>query len=138
MTRLSPAAPWAIPDDDAWCPCTGGDPYGACCGPMHRGKTRAPPAERLMRSRFSAYSLGDAAYLARSWHPSTRPPDLELDRSVRWYRLTIHGTSLGGPDDATGVVEFTAAFRRDGERGSQRETSRFVRHAGAWVYVDAS
>ncbi|MDO4099465.1 YchJ family protein [Clavibacter michiganensis] len=137
MTRLSPDAPWSTPDDDAWCPCTSGDAYGACCGPLHRGDTAAPTAERLMRSRFAAYARGDAAYLARSWHASSQPEEIDLDPSVRWFRLTIHRTSLGGPDDATGVVDFEASFRHDGERGSQREASRFVRHAGSWVYLDA-
>ncbi|MBM7411006.1 SEC-C motif-containing protein [Clavibacter michiganensis] len=137
MTRLCPDAPWSTPDDDAWCPCTSGDPYGTCCGPLHRGDAEAPTAERLMRSRFAAYSRGDAAYLARSWHASTRPGEIDLDPSVRWFRLTIHRTALGGPDDATGVVEFEAAFRQGGERGGQREASRFVRQAGSWVYLDA-
>ncbi|MFT2705964.1 YchJ family protein [Clavibacter zhangzhiyongii] len=137
MTRLSPDAPWSTPDDDAWCPCTSGDPYGACCGPIHRRDVPAPTAERLMRSRFSAYARGDAAHLARTWDPSTRPEGIDLDPSVRWYRLTILRTSLGGPADATGVVEFEAAFRHEGARGSQREASRFARHAGSWVYLDA-
>jgi SEC-C motif-containing protein len=137
MTRLSPDAPWSTPDDDAWCPCTSGSAYGACCGPLHRGDMPAPTAERLMRSRFSAYARGDAAYLARSWHPSTRPQELELDASVRWYRLTVVRTALGGREDATGVVEFEASYRHEDGRGSQREASRFARHAGSWVYVDA-
>jgi SEC-C motif-containing protein len=137
VTRLSPDAPWSTPDDDAWCPCTSGDPYGASCGPVHRRDVPAPTAERLMRSRFSAYARGDAAHLARSWHPSTRPDELELDPAVRWFRLTILRTSLGGLGDATGVVEFEAAYRHDGTRGTQREASRFARHGGFWVYVDA-
>lgn len=137
MTRLSPDAPWSTPDDDAWCPCTSGDPYGACCGPLHRGDAPAPTAARLMRSRFSAYARGDAAYLARSWHPSTRPEGIELDAAMRWYRLTLHRTVDGGPDAATGVVDFEAAFRRGPERGAQREASRFVRHDGRWVYLEA-
>lgn len=138
MTRSSPAAPWSTPDDDAWCPCTSGDPYGACCGPIHRGALPAPTAERLMRSRFSAFARGDVAHLLRTWHPSTRPDELELDPAVRWFRLTIVRTVLGGPADATGVVEFEAAYRHDGERGTQREASRFARHGGSWVYVDAA
>ncbi|QOD42807.1 YchJ family protein [Clavibacter zhangzhiyongii] len=137
MTRLSPAAPWSTPDDDAWCPCTSGDPYGACCAPIHRRDVPAPTAERLMRSRFSAYARGDATHLARTWDPSTRPEGIDLDPSVRWFRLTILRTSLGGPADATGVVEFEAAFRHEGAQGSQREASRFARHAGSWVYLDA-
>ena len=36
-----------------------------------------------MRSRFSAFARGDAGYLLRSWHPSTRPTSLDLDDGLR-------------------------------------------------------
>lgn len=136
MTRLSPADPWSTPDDDSWCPCTSGSSYGTCCGPIHRGVVPAVTAERLMRSRFSAYARGDTAWLTRSWHPSTRPVELHLDPSIRWFRLSILHTSLGGPTDTTGTVEFAAAYRHGSDRGVQREVSRFVRHDGRWVYLD--
>ncbi|WP_275423743.1 YchJ family protein, partial [Virgisporangium ochraceum] len=56
---------------DLRCPC-GGGPYAACCGPAHGGAPAAT-AEALMRSRYSAFALGDADYLLRTWHPTTRP-----------------------------------------------------------------
>jgi SEC-C motif-containing protein len=90
-----------------------------------------------MRSRYSAYAVGDADYLLRSWHPSTRPHSLELDPDVRWYRLDILATSRGGMLDADGVVEFRAHYKAPDGAGKQHETSRFVRDAGAWVYFDA-
>ena len=33
----------------------------------------------LMRSRFTAFAVGDVAHLQASWHPSTRPTTLDLD-----------------------------------------------------------
>ncbi|WP_314148087.1 YchJ family metal-binding protein [uncultured Leifsonia sp.] len=117
------------------CPCTSGESYDACCGPLHAGAP-APTAERLMRSRFSAFALGDAAYLLRSWHRSTRPAELELDEGLRWYRLDIERTELGGPFDREGVVAFTAYYK-GAERGTMHETSRFVREGRDWFYVDA-
>lgn len=59
-----------------------------------------------MRSRFSAFALGDADYLMTSWHPSTRPGHLDLDTTIVWRRLQIVDTEAGGVDDATGIVEF--------------------------------
>jgi SEC-C motif-containing protein len=117
------------------CPCLSGEVYDACCGPLHRGEP-APTAERLMRSRFSAFALGDSAYLLRSWHPSTRPDSLELDPGLRWYRLDIERTEKGGPFDREGVVAFSAYFAGS-ERGVLQETSRFVREGRDWFYVDA-
>jgi len=89
-----------------------------------------------MRSRYSAFVVGDAAYLTATWHPRTRPRSLELDPDVEWRRLDIVGTSGGGPFDREGTVEFRAHFRRGAERGLQHERSRFVREGGAWLYVD--
>lgn len=86
-----------------------------------------------MRSRYSAYAIGDAAYVLATWHPSTRPADLHLD-DTRWYRLDILGTTKGGPLDHTGTVEFEAFYRG----GSQRENSSFVREQGRWYYVAAN
>jgi len=117
------------------CPCTSGDVFGSCCGPVIATGV-APTAVRLMRSRFTAFALGDTAHLRRSWHPSTRPARLDLEDDVRWLRLDILETVDGGPFDTAGVVEFEALFRDAAGRGSLRERSRFVRGGRTWLYVD--
>lgn len=89
-----------------------------------------------MRSRYSAFVLRDEAYLLRSWHPRTRPGALRLEDGVRWLRLEILASDDGGPFGAGGTVEFRAYFSDDGRPGELHEKSRFVRHQGAWVYVD--
>ncbi|UZN03427.1 YchJ family protein [Cellulomonas sp. S1-8] len=118
------------------CPCSSGLPLDECCAPLHRGERTAGTAEQLMRSRFSAYAVGDAAYLLRSWHPSTRPADLTIDDDVRWLRLDVLATSGGGAFDTTGTVEFAAHWRSPDGRGSMREVSSFTRGADGWQYVD--
>lgn len=118
------------------CPCLSGSRYSECCGPFHAGTAAAPTAERLMRSRYSAYAVGDVDYLLRSWHPQTRPGELVLDPAVRWYRLDILATARGGMLDTDGTVEFRAHYKSEDGAGSQHETSHFVRYSGAWVYVD--
>ena len=96
--------------DDAWvsdlCPCGLGDPYDACCGRLHRGEAFAATAEQLMRSRYSAFAVGDLDYLLAPWHPSTRPAELALDDELRWVRLDVQDVRGGGFLDATGEVEF--------------------------------
>lgn len=125
-----------VPADDAPCPCGWGEPYGRCCGALHRGEREATTAEALMRSRYSAFAVGDAAYLLRSWHPGTRPAALDLDDDVRWLHLAVTAVERGGPFDDEGVVAFEAVARADGRRHVQGERSRFVREGGRWVYVD--
>ncbi|WP_018682945.1 YchJ family protein [Actinokineospora enzanensis] len=123
------------------CPCGTGLPYDDCCGRAHAG-TPAPTAEALMRSRYSAFALGDVDYLLRSWHPDTRPGELVLDPDQRWVRLEIVETTGGGLLHANGTVEFNAHYRHsahDGHRGHPgvlHERSRFTRDGGRWVYLD--
>ena len=118
------------------CPCLSGLSFEDCCGPVHADHARAVTAEQLMRSRFSAFAVGDAAHLLRTWHPSRRPAALELDADLRWYRLDVLGTASGGPFDDRGTVEFEAFHRSPDGRGSQHEVSRFVREQGRWYYLD--
>jgi SEC-C motif domain protein len=91
-----------------------------------------------MRSRFSAYAVGDEPYLLRTWHPSTRPPAVGLDPSVRWLGLDILDSTDPGPFGTEGMVEFRARYTRGGRPGELRETSRFVRHEHAWIYIDGT
>ena len=125
----------AIPSRDQRRPCTSGDVFGSCCGPV-LASGAAPTAVRLMRSRFTAFAVGDAAHLLRTWHPSTRPDSLDLDDTLRWQRLDIIDLERGGPTDDQGIVEFEAFYRDAEGRGSLRERSAFVREAGLWLYVD--
>lgn len=118
------------------CPCLSGLPYAGCCERLMRAAATAQTAEQLMRSRFSAFAVGEPDYLLSTWHPSTRPATLELDDDLRWYRLDIVSTREGGPFDQAGVVEFEAFYRSPDGPGSQHEISRFVREDGRWLYLD--
>lgn len=132
MSRRTPRRPAPRPATPSACPCGSGEKYADCCGRYHRGEAAAPTAEALMRSRYSAFARGDAGYLLRTWHPRTRPTDLELDPRVRWTGLEILGTSEGSAFHSTGTVTFRASY----QGGSLTEHSRFERVDGAWVYVD--
>jgi len=118
------------------CPCGTGLSYAECCGRLHAGTATAATAEQLMRSRYSAFAVGDAGYLLATWHPDTRPARLELDVHVRWTGLDVLATTGGSLLAAEGTVEFRAHHVRDREAGAQHENSRFVRVDGAWRYLD--
>ncbi|HWJ65656.1 MAG TPA: YchJ family metal-binding protein [Nocardioides sp.] len=117
------------------CPCGTGRPYADCCGPFHRGAARPATAEELMRSRYSAFVAGAAAYLLETWHPATRPATLDLDDAIRWTGLEVLATEGGGPDERRGVVEFRAHHVMDGEPDVLHEVSRFRRDGEGWRYV---
>lgn len=129
------------------CPC-GGVAYARCCGPFHTGDAVPATAEQLMRSRYSAYVLGDTAYLRSTWHPSTCPADLETSEAdaaaTRWLGLDVKRHT---PQDAVhATVEFVARYKVGGRAHRLHETSRFVRldasgaesAEGRWLYVDGT
>jgi SEC-C motif-containing protein len=122
--------------DGLACPCGLGDDYDACCGRLHAGAA-APTAEALMRARYSAFAVGDLAYLVGTYHSSSRPEVFSLEPSIEWTRLAVLATEDGGLFDAEGTVQFRAVYVRDGKRGVHAETSRFAREDGRWTYVGA-
>lgn len=120
------------------CPCCSGLSYSQCCRPFHEGKA-VPTAEALMRSRYSAYVLANAAYLHRSWHSSTRlsKKSLVQPKQLEWQQLEILRTEAGQATDQEGLVEFIAYYSEQGEAQQLHELSRFTREKGRWVYLDA-
>jgi len=125
------------------CPCGRSDarqrplPFTACCGRYLSSfdTLPAPDAEALMRSRYSAFVLENAAYLLATWHPSRRPATLDFDPGARWLGLSVkHHQRL---DDSHAEVEFVARQRDASGRATRlHERSRFVYENGRWFYVD--
>jgi SEC-C motif-containing protein len=120
------------------CPCGTGLRYEECCGRLHDGAVSAATAEQLMRSRYSAFAVGDSGYLLATWHSTTRPHVLDLDPSVRWTGLVVLAVTSGGLFAAEGTVLFCASYLHEGIAGQQEEESRFVREDGAWRYLVGS
>ena len=121
------------------CPC-GNGAYATCCGRFHRGEAVPPTAEALMRSRYSAYVMGDEGWLRQTWHASTCPEDLSADAGTRWLGLTVK--SHAQQDDTHATVAFVARYKVGGRAHRLEELSRFVfepREPGTparWLYVD--
>jgi SEC-C motif domain protein len=119
------------------CPCGNPLAYADCCGSYHAGHAQqpAPDALALMRSRYSAYALGLTDYLLATWHASTRPASLQAEPAAcRWLGLEVRRHLLHDDDHAS--VEFVARSKLGGRANRLHETSRFVREAGRWFYVD--
>ena len=118
------------------CPCHPARSYADCCGPLHAGAIAATAAA-LMRSRYSAYVLGLSDYLLATWHPRTRPAELELDAGTRWLGLEVKRHAADGTDSAS--VEFVARYRIGGAPVVRlHEISRFQREDGRWYYLDGT
>ncbi|MFT5572287.1 MAG: SEC-C motif-containing protein [Cryomorphaceae bacterium] len=119
------------------CPCNSDKPFSGCCEPLLSCKTFAKTPVQLMRSRYSAYTLGGYGdYLLETWVPSAAlglsAADLSI-RSVTWVSLTVLSKSQQGE---SGFVEFKAVYLDEsGQQGVHHEESVFSRIKGRWFYV---
>ena len=119
------------------CPCSSGKSYADCCQPYLAQSCDAPTAETLMRSRYTAFTLGNETYLRYSWHPDNCPKIIHLNEDTRWLGLKIKKSVAGGEHDESGEVEFVARSKINGKASRLHENSRFGRFEGRWVYIDA-
>lgn len=118
------------------CPCGASADYLLCCGRFLDGEQRAPGAEALMRSRYTAFVKGREDYLMATWHPDHRPAALDLhqETATRWLGLEIKAARVQDARHAT--VEFVARYKIGGRAHRLHETSRFVLEDGLWLYTD--
>ncbi len=122
------------------CPCGTGRNLDDCCGAIIGGAP-APTAETLMRSRYTAFALGNVSYLSRTLSFESRLDFDEVEaentaNNVTWLGLEIRGTQGGGENDEAGTVEFIASFRLEGQQRAHHELASFKREDGRWVYSD--
>jgi SEC-C motif-containing protein len=117
------------------CFCGSDVSFSQCCGPIIAGHVHAASAEKLMRSRYSAYVTTAIDYLIATTHASKR---VFLDRkeiehwakSNVWQRLEIVSAD-------TFTVEFNAFFKdKKGKTQVHHEKSTFVFEEGRWYYLD--
>jgi SEC-C motif-containing protein len=116
------------------CPC-GGKTYASCCAPCVEKGMPAQTAEQLMRSRYTAYTLGKDAYLQATWHASTRPSGTLNEAGTKWLGLDVRRHMQNGEE---AIVEFVARYKIGGRAHKLHEVSRFVREEGKWFYVDGT
>ena len=97
-----------------------------------------------MRSRYSAFAVGETEYLARTLdpeHPDWAHPAAaliaalrEVCRTSRFMGLRVLETRESGD---TAIVRFSARVFSGGKDNSFEETSEFRRVNGAWRYSGA-
>jgi SEC-C motif-containing protein len=123
------------------CPCGNNKTYQECCQVAHKSIANVKTAEQLMRSRYTAFTMGDGDYLIKSHHFTTRPTQekenmVKWAKSVNWMGLDILNKTKGLDKDAEGTVEFKAHFLENGMQQVIHENSKFIKHKGLWMYLD--
>ena len=117
------------------CYCNSNKIYSECCEPYILDTQKAPTAESLMRSRYSAYCVQNIDYILATTHISTRKfhdkeETLAFASQNKWIKLEIVNATET-------MVEFKA-FYIDSNLKSQihHEKSTFQKEEGSWFYVD--
>lgn len=120
------------------CLCDSGKPFKKCCERFLSGSANATTPKQLMRSRYTAYALGNyGEYLLATWLPEsskglTAAPLSE--KSLEWVKLEVLNSDQNGDE---GRVEFKAYYKTDDEELSiLHEMSSFRRIARRWYYVE--
>lgn len=129
MAKVSPNIP---------CPCGSHKKYKKCCAIYHK-RVPAPDALALMRSRYSAYATGNAAYIIQTTHPEN--PEYTNNR-VSWEkdidRFSQYTEFLGLKilEFVDGREEAYVTFEASLSSGMLTEKSRFLKVEGRWLYAD--
>lgn len=130
------------------CPCLSDMAYQACCHPYHTRKLVAANAEKLMRTRYCAFVVGDFEYLIDTHH-SLYLAGLTAKQlaqgNTQWLALQVlthqlinkdhTAFNLTFVDSEQAVVTFKAWYKLDKGVDAIFEESHFVQHNGAWFYT---
>ena len=117
------------------CPCGSELNLEHCCSPYIFDGVVVPTAEKLMRSRFTAYCLQNADYLYNTTHVSQKKYTNKSDiltwaKSNTWQKLEIINFTEN-------TVEFKAYYLDEDKKPQiHHEKSTFILFQDVWYYVD--
>jgi SEC-C motif domain protein len=125
------------------CPCCSDKEFESCCGPLLEGAREAATAEELLRSRYTAFTRSDVAYIRRTRHPRSAT---DFDEGTvrgwaegsRWHGLEIVKIEGGAEGDEKGAIDFVATFtdKESGGRKEHKEHALFLKEGELWLFVD--
>jgi SEC-C motif domain protein len=117
------------------CFCGTTNSFQNCCEPYLKGMAHVATAEKLMRSRYSAFATGAADYLVNTTHISKRrfhnkKDILAWSQSNTWLKLEVL-------DRTENTVTFRAYYLDENLKAQiHYEHATFKLENGKWFYVD--
>jgi len=92
-----------------------------------------------MKSRYSAYAVGESRYIIRTTHPDNPDYSTEQKSWKQSIEVFCRGTDFLGLEIESyseGEQEVFVTFKAILSSGEMREKSRFLKVEGIWLYVD--
>lgn len=123
------------------CPCGSNKTLASCCLP-YIDNTRLPETpEQLMRSRYTAYTMANIAYIEKTMAQAAAmgfdPQEAKRWASeATWLGLTVLKTAFAKEEDELAYVQFFARFKSQQKKQTIYETSEFRKIDGKWFYTD--
>lgn len=127
MAKFSPNFP---------CPCGSGQKYKKCCAPYHKGAI-PKNALLLMKSRYSAYAVGNSGYIIKTTHPNNSDYTEDTKAWKRSIDLFCQKTQFQGLkilEWIDGEEEAFVTFKALLSSGALTEKSRFLKVDKRWLY----
>ncbi|NQY86152.1 MAG: SecC motif-containing protein [Colwellia sp.] len=117
------------------CFCGSNFDFSCCCQPYINKELAVQTAEQLMRSRFSAYAIGNAQYIYDTYAKSSQAEQSVEDigdwsKSCVWIALVIHPLANSVNNATEQLVEFSAFYITNNTLYELREKSRFILEHG--------
>ncbi|QZE13200.1 SEC-C domain-containing protein [Halosquirtibacter laminarini] len=117
------------------CVCGKIDDYNDCCGRYISRKEVADSPETLMRSRFTAFSLGEVSYILdteRIEKPNTMSDLKAWCDAVTYTKLDVISSNMSQDN---GEVHFKAYYKEGMEQTILEEHSQFIKDDSQWYYT---
>jgi SEC-C motif-containing protein len=122
------------------CPCHSKKVYAQCCEPYLLEQLIPLTAEALMRSRYTAYTQANIAYIqatmrgkaAEGYDPVSAE---QWAKSAKWKELKVKRAFFHPSSAAHAFVEFVASYKINGRLQKIQELSEFEQREGRWYYV---
>ena len=122
------------------CACGSGRFYDVCCGVYHTGQQLPSTPLQLMRSRYSAYTQANIAYIEQTQAAQAAKDFNSVTakiwaQSVDWRKLEVLDAPTVVMGQVTGWVTFKAHYIESNKPCCIHERSCFQLIDGRWYYV---
>lgn len=126
---------------NALCPCGSNKKYKKCCKVFHNG-TNPKNALELMKSRYSAYAVGNCDYIINTTHVNNNDYNkdkITWGKNIKQFMTETCFKSLEIIDFIDGCIEANVTFKANIDinniDSSFREKSKFVKQNDKWYYL---
>ena len=129
----------AVQTENLSCACGSGVAYLSCCGPYIENTHKPDQPDKLMRSRYVAYTQANMQYIEQTMCGKALDQfdsnhNKQWTESVQWMKLDVINSAISKTNDRKGFVEFKAYYKTNGLVKCMHEKSSFIRIDDTWFY----